>query len=176
MCSFWHHRWASPPRRALDRSVYQPTQWTVANVGHLSIIHLGGHAHLWCQKLHKLHIFKTACNDWSHTYLVVKYVPFNDRWIPMKAAGRSPFACVSCVCVCVFVVRAPCQEGTVSLWSTWAWWSSTWLEERTGASTRARVSERPTTSWRSRTKWEGKQRAVKNAVKNAVKMIRWGWT
>ena len=24
----------------------QPTQWTVANVAHLSVTHLGGHAHL----------------------------------------------------------------------------------------------------------------------------------
>ena len=40
----------------LDRSVHQPTQWTVANVARLSIIHLGGHAHLWC---HKSQNFKT---------------------------------------------------------------------------------------------------------------------
>uniref|UniRef100_A0A8C4ZV12 protein-serine/threonine phosphatase n=1 Tax=Gadus morhua TaxID=8049 RepID=A0A8C4ZV12_GADMO len=47
---FWksasHHKWACPPRCVLDRSAYQPTPWTVANVAHLSIIHLGGHAHL----------------------------------------------------------------------------------------------------------------------------------
>ena len=32
----------------LDRFVSQPTQWTVANVADLSIIHLSGHAPLWC--------------------------------------------------------------------------------------------------------------------------------
>ncbi|CAL8356249.1 unnamed protein product [Boreogadus saida] len=39
-------RWACPPRCVLDRSVYQPTQWTEANVAHLSVTLLGGHAHL----------------------------------------------------------------------------------------------------------------------------------
>ena len=39
-----------PPQKRcmLDRSVHQPTQWTVANISHLSVTHLGGHAHLWC--------------------------------------------------------------------------------------------------------------------------------
>jgi hypothetical protein len=59
MWHFWHHRWACPPRCVLDRSVYQPTKWTVANVAHLSVTQLGGHAHLLCQKTQ---IFKTACN------------------------------------------------------------------------------------------------------------------
>ena len=39
--SIIHHRWECPPRCMLDRSVYQPTQWTLANVTYLSIIHLG---------------------------------------------------------------------------------------------------------------------------------------
>ena len=42
----------------MDRSVYQPTQWTVANVAHLYVTQLGGHGHLWC---HNRQIFKTAC-------------------------------------------------------------------------------------------------------------------
>ena len=29
----------------LDRSVYQPSQWTIADVAHQSVTHLGGHAH-----------------------------------------------------------------------------------------------------------------------------------
>ena len=33
-------KWTCPPRCVLDRSVYQPTKWTVANVGHLSVTHL----------------------------------------------------------------------------------------------------------------------------------------
>ena len=44
ICLFWHHKWVCPPRRVLNRSVYRPTQWTVANVAQLSVIHLGGHA------------------------------------------------------------------------------------------------------------------------------------
>ena len=40
ICLFCHHTWACPPRCVLDRSVYQPTQWTVANVAHLSVTHL----------------------------------------------------------------------------------------------------------------------------------------
>ena len=51
----------------MDQST-SPTQWTVANVAHLSVTHLGGHAHLWCQKLH---IIKTACDGFSHSHLVV---------------------------------------------------------------------------------------------------------
>ena len=51
-----------------DRSVYQPTQLTLANVAHLSVIHRGGHAHLRCQKRQ---IIKTACNGSSHSHLVV---------------------------------------------------------------------------------------------------------
>ena len=35
-----------PPRCVLDKSVHQPTQWTEANVAHLSVTHLGGHAQL----------------------------------------------------------------------------------------------------------------------------------
>ena len=35
----------------LDRSVHQPTQWTVANVAHLAIIHLDGHAHLMSEEV-----------------------------------------------------------------------------------------------------------------------------
>ena len=35
-----------PPRCMLDGSVQQLTRWTVANVAHLSITQLGGHAHL----------------------------------------------------------------------------------------------------------------------------------
>ena len=59
VCLFWHHKWACPPRCVLDRSVYQPTHSTVANIAHLSSTHLGGHAHLGCRKRQ---IFKTACN------------------------------------------------------------------------------------------------------------------
>ena len=51
-------KWVCPPRCVLDRSVYQPTQWTVANVAHLSVTHLGGHAQLCLKGL----ISKTACN------------------------------------------------------------------------------------------------------------------
>jgi hypothetical protein len=32
ICPLWHHRWACRPKCVRDRSVYQPTQWTVANV------------------------------------------------------------------------------------------------------------------------------------------------
>ena len=42
----------------IDQST-SPTQWTVANVAHLSVTHLDGHAHLWSQKGP---IFETACN------------------------------------------------------------------------------------------------------------------
>ena len=38
----WHHKWVCTPRCVLGRSVYQPSQWTVANVAHLFVIHLGG--------------------------------------------------------------------------------------------------------------------------------------
>ena len=41
-----YHKCECPPRRVLDGSVHQPSQWTVANVSHLSSTHLGGHAHL----------------------------------------------------------------------------------------------------------------------------------
>ena len=50
-------KWACPPRCVLDRSVYQPSQWTVANVAHLSVTRLGGHAHLWCHKGILLELF-----------------------------------------------------------------------------------------------------------------------
>ena len=40
----------TPPRCVLDGSVSQPTQWNEENVAHLFSTHLGGHAHLWCQK------------------------------------------------------------------------------------------------------------------------------
>ena len=51
--------WACPPWCALDRSVHQPTPWSVANGAHLSVTQLGGHVHLWCQKRQ---ISKTARN------------------------------------------------------------------------------------------------------------------
>ena len=35
-----------PGFEQLYSSVYQPTQWTVANVAHLAVTHLGGHVHL----------------------------------------------------------------------------------------------------------------------------------
>ena len=47
-----------------DRSVHQPTQWTGANAAHLSVTHLGGHAHLRCHKSPIL-----ACNGQpQHTW------------------------------------------------------------------------------------------------------------
>ena len=62
-CLVWHNKWACPPRCVLDRSFYQPIQWTITNVAHQSVIQLGGHAHLWCQKRP---IFKMACKA-NHT-------------------------------------------------------------------------------------------------------------
>ena len=37
--------YSCPPRCVRDRLIY-PTQWTVANVAHQSVTHLGGHADL----------------------------------------------------------------------------------------------------------------------------------
>ena len=34
----WHQKWACPPRCMLDRSVDQPTEWTVANVAYVGTI------------------------------------------------------------------------------------------------------------------------------------------
>jgi hypothetical protein len=47
ICLFWHHKWACPPRCVLDISVYQPTQWIVANVAQLSVIHPANDTQTW---------------------------------------------------------------------------------------------------------------------------------
>ena len=58
ICLFWHHEWACPPRCVLDRSVHQPTQWTVANVAHLSVTH----------PTRPPVMSEAACNGWSHSH------------------------------------------------------------------------------------------------------------
>ena len=74
-------KWACPPRRVLDRSVHQPTRWTIANAAHLSVTHLGGHAHLWC---HKRLISKKACNGQSHHTWWRVMATFKTSWHLLK--------------------------------------------------------------------------------------------
>ena len=78
-----HHNWECPPRFMLDRSVYQPTKWTVANVAYLSIIDLGGHAHLLVMSLKHREILKRVVMT-NHTYT---------RWhntTPLRVKHRAP--------------------------------------------------------------------------------------
>jgi hypothetical protein len=70
---FWHHKWACPPRCVLDRSVL-PAYPVGCSKCCSSIRHTPRWTRpldLWCQKRQ---IFKTACNGYSHSHLVVSYV------------------------------------------------------------------------------------------------------
>ena len=94
ICLFWHHKWLCQARFVLDRSFYLPTQRTVANVAHLAIVHLGGQAHLWCQKRQ---IIKMACNRYkpftayhTHTLWLLLY----SRLIESQSRYQ-PFDCLT---------------------------------------------------------------------------------
>ena len=91
-------KWACPPRCVLDRSVHQPTQWTVANVAYVSFTHLGGPAHRWCLKgqISKTH------HTWWHVMATVSSLvplsPFLKRKLrnPIRdIPSPFPWACFS---------------------------------------------------------------------------------
>ena len=94
-CLFWHDKWTCPPRCTRDRSVHQPTRWTVANVAHPSVTHLGGHAHLWWRQ--KSQIFKRACNGYSHSHLVACHGTF-----------KVPSLRICCLHIIVGMIRSGC--------------------------------------------------------------------
>ena len=53
----------------LDRSVYKPTQWTVANVSYLSIVHLVDSPSCDGTNTQEKVNFQTASNGLSHSHL-----------------------------------------------------------------------------------------------------------
>ena len=83
-----HHKWACPPRRVTDRwetftTVHLVGWWTVP-----SSTHLGGHAHLWCQKRQNFKTPVTAnhTHTWCHVMgpLRERVLSLRDRVLPLR--------------------------------------------------------------------------------------------